>query len=136
MRHFQELTCPVILHRYHLYIEQGFPGLHPPSPDPAPPAHARLHFPAAVDPSPSRERWWILAVGLLILPFLLYLAAIARGVHRSSRFGEPRQNGYGVVIDAGPGSSRVHVFEFLNEGGSRSFSWTGRGRGLSSRGRG
>ncbi|KAK1278868.1 putative apyrase 6 [Acorus gramineus] len=81
--------------------------------------HPRMHAFTSRPPSippPSRERWWILAVGLLILPFLLYLAAIARGVHRSSRFGEPRQNGYGVVIDAGPGSSRVHVFEFLNEG--------------------
>ncbi|KAK1319544.1 putative apyrase 6 [Acorus calamus] len=81
--------------------------------------HPRMHAFTSRPPSippPSRERWWILAVGLLILPFLLYLVAIARGVHRSSRFGEPRQNGYGVVIDAGPGSSRVHVFEFLNEG--------------------
>ncbi|XP_010922903.1 probable apyrase 6 isoform X2 [Elaeis guineensis] len=84
--------------------------------------HPRMHYaapPASLrPPSPSRsERCWLLAAGLLILPFLFYLFAVARRAHTSARFDGPRPKGFGLVIDAGPAGSRIHVFEFLNEGG-------------------
>ncbi|XP_077248923.1 putative apyrase 6 [Tasmannia lanceolata] len=66
--------------------------------------------------SQTREKWWILAAGLLIIPFLLYLFAIARGIHHSSKFRESKPKGFGIIIHAGTTGSRIHVFEFLNEG--------------------
>ncbi|XP_026661201.2 probable apyrase 6 isoform X3 [Phoenix dactylifera] len=83
--------------------------------------HPRMHYaapPASLrPPSPSRgERCWFLAIGLLTLPFLFYLIAVARRVHTSARFDATRPKCFGLVIDAGAAGSRIHVFEFLNEG--------------------
>ncbi|CAL9150676.1 probable apyrase 6 [Musa acuminata AAA Group] len=83
--------------------------------------HPRLYY-APPPPAPRTplcgggDRRWILSAGLLILPFLFYLFAAAGRAHLSSHFDAPRPKGFGLVIDAGSSGSRIHVFEFLNEG--------------------
>ncbi|XP_068658689.1 probable apyrase 6 isoform X2 [Aristolochia californica] len=89
--------------------------------------HPRMHsfnapFPSSLpkpanSPLLSRDKYWILAATLLILPFVFYLFAIARGVHLSSKFSEPKPKGYGVIIHAGSTGSTVRVFEFFSERG-------------------
>ncbi|KAJ8461143.1 hypothetical protein OPV22_034069 [Ensete ventricosum] len=83
--------------------------------------HPRLYYsppPPAPRTTPcgGGDRRWILSAGLLILPFLFYLFAAAGRAHLSSHFDAPRPKGFGLVIDAGPSGSRIHVFEFLDEG--------------------
>ncbi|WOK96760.1 hypothetical protein Cni_G05467 [Canna indica] len=94
--------------------------------------HPRLYYSPA--PAGSRpplcgggDRRWILAAGLLILPFLFYLFAAAGRAHVSSHFDAPRPKGFGLVIDAGPAMSRIHVFEFLNEGRIPFIGFDGKG---------
>ncbi|KAL6009719.1 hypothetical protein ACLOJK_000148 [Asimina triloba] len=86
--------------------------------------HPRMHpfaaplskpFPPQPAPHPHLK-WWSLAAALLALLFLLYLVSLARGVHLSSRFSDPKPKGYGVVIHVGRAVTRARVFEFLNEG--------------------
>ncbi|OVA13758.1 Nucleoside phosphatase GDA1/CD39 [Macleaya cordata] len=84
--------------------------------------HPRMHSfspfpkPSQISSSQSREKWWTLGAALLIVPFLFYLFAIAKGIHQSSKFDESKPKGFGIIIDAGNTGSRIHVFEFLNEG--------------------
>ncbi|URE15293.1 GDA1/CD39 (nucleoside phosphatase) family [Musa troglodytarum] len=83
--------------------------------------HPRLYYapPPPVPRTPpcgGGDRRWILSAGLLILPFLFYLFVAAGRAHLSSHFDAPRPKGFGLVIDAGSSGSRIHVFEFLNEG--------------------
>ncbi|KAG6495413.1 probable apyrase 6 [Zingiber officinale] len=84
--------------------------------------HPRLYYsaPSSVAsrslPLGGGGRRWILAAGLLILPFLFYLLAAAGRTHVSAHFDAPRPRGFGLVIGASSAGSRIHVFEFLNEG--------------------
>ncbi|XP_058107594.1 probable apyrase 6 isoform X1 [Magnolia sinica] len=86
--------------------------------------HPRMHsFSSPLSkPLPSQStpphhlKWWYVAAALLTLAFLLYLFSLARGVHLSSRFSDPKSKGFGIVIHVGPTATRARVFEFLNEG--------------------
>ncbi|KAI3917040.1 hypothetical protein MKX01_003489 [Papaver californicum] len=96
--------------------------------------HPRMHslappFPklSQISSSQSRERWWTVGAILLIIPFLFYLFTIAKGIHQSSKFDESKPKGFGVIIDAGNTGSRIHVFEFLNEGRIPFIGFDGKG---------
>ncbi|KAA8544433.1 hypothetical protein F0562_022527 [Nyssa sinensis] len=85
--------------------------------------HPRMHPFSSLSPPnnppklhSNRDKWLILAASLFVVPFLFYLFTIARGVHQSSKFGESKPKLFGIIIDASPTGSRIHVFEFLNEG--------------------
>nr|DAD29211.1 TPA_asm: hypothetical protein HUJ06_030679 [Nelumbo nucifera] len=94
--------------------------------------HPRMHsFSSFASPNPKpsqpRDRWWVLLAAVLIVPFLFYLFAIARGIHKSSKFDEWRPKGFGVIINAGSTGSTIHVFEFLNEGRIPFVGYDGKG---------
>ncbi|XP_059640980.1 probable apyrase 6 isoform X2 [Cornus florida] len=81
--------------------------------------HPRMHSLSPPKPSSfqsNRDKWLILAASLFVVPFFFYLFTIARGVHRSPKFGESKSKLFGIIIDASSTMSRIHVFEFLNEG--------------------
>ncbi|KAI3971234.1 hypothetical protein MKW92_045876 [Papaver armeniacum] len=96
--------------------------------------HPRMHslsppFPklSQISSSQSREKWWTVGAILLIIPFLFYLFTIAKGIHQSSKFDESKPKGFGIIIDAGNTGSRIHVFEFLNEGRIPFIGFDGKG---------
>ncbi|KAI3926856.1 hypothetical protein MKX01_032771 [Papaver californicum] len=96
--------------------------------------HPRMHslsppFPklSQISSSQSREKWWTVGAILLIIPFLFYLFTFAKGIHQSSKFDETKPKGFGIVIDAGNTVSRIHVFEFLNEGRIPFIGFDGKG---------
>ncbi|KAG0475272.1 hypothetical protein HPP92_014958 [Vanilla planifolia] len=78
--------------------------------------HPRMHFSTFPPPYYRVDRLRVLVAGLLAVPFLLYLVSVARGTHLTSRFAVSHPKGFCVIIDARATASRVHVFEFLNDG--------------------
>ncbi|THG15142.1 hypothetical protein TEA_005502 [Camellia sinensis var. sinensis] len=88
-----------------------------------PPHRTQLHprtilypNPRASSSSSNRDKCLILFASLFVFPFLFYLFYTALGVHQSSKFGESKTNLFGIIINASPTHSRIHVFEFLNPG--------------------
>ncbi|XP_052184937.1 probable apyrase 6 isoform X1 [Diospyros lotus] len=95
------------------------------------PPHPRsLHHHLLPKPSSStyhRDKRLIVAASLLAIPFLFYLLSTAFGLFRSPRFvrHQPKPNLFGIVIDAASSGSRVHVYEFLNDGAVIGLDGTG-----------
>eukprot|EP00249_Psilotum_nudum_P020422 c27696_g1_i1 orf=367-2088(+) len=57
--------------------------------------------------------------GIFVVVFLclcLYAFSLINGVGFSTRFQKARNKGYTIIIDAGSSGSRVHVFQYINEG--------------------
>ncbi|KAI8022260.1 putative apyrase 6 [Camellia lanceoleosa] len=89
-----------------------------------PPHRTQLHPRTILYPNPrassssssNRDKCLILFASLFVFPFLFYLFYTALGVHQSSKFGESKTNLFGIIINASPTHSRIHVFEFLNPG--------------------
>ncbi|CAL5401590.1 unnamed protein product [Camellia sinensis] len=88
-----------------------------------PPHRTQLHSRTILYPNPrasssssNRDKCLILFASLFVFPFLFYLFYTALGVHQSSKFGESKTNLFGIIINASPTHSRIHVFEFLNPG--------------------
>ncbi|KAL7202914.1 hypothetical protein ACSBR1_034383 [Camellia fascicularis] len=88
-----------------------------------PPHRTQLHPRTILYPNPkpsssssNRDKCLILFACLFVFPFLFYLFYTALGVHQSSKFGESKTNLFGIIINASPTHSRIHVFEFLNPG--------------------
>ncbi|PKI40301.1 probable apyrase 6 [Punica granatum] len=81
--------------------------------------HPRMHsFSSTLSPNPrkSPSKFLLLLVPLFTAPFLFFLLSTARSVHRSSKFTDPKPTFFGAAINVGLYSSRIRVFEFVNEG--------------------
>ncbi|KAK6926443.1 Nucleoside phosphatase GDA1/CD39 [Dillenia turbinata] len=104
--------------------------------------HPRMHsFPSPynfqINPSKpqsqnSKDKLLIIFVFLLLFPFLIYLFTTAKDIHNSSKFGDSRPKGFGIIIHAGVSSSRIHIFEYLNEGRVPFIGFNGNGNGSNS----
>ncbi|KAF8039688.1 hypothetical protein BT93_B2027 [Corymbia citriodora subsp. variegata] len=86
-------------------------------------------FPLQPQPSKSRPKLLVLAAAasLCVAPFLYYIFATALGIHNSSKFADPSPRFHGLVINAAPSRSSIHVFEFYNEGAFPSLAVDGSG---------
>ncbi|KAI0511973.1 hypothetical protein KFK09_012607 [Dendrobium nobile] len=92
--------------------------------------HPRMYFSSSSPSSSTYSRAYrlrLIAAGLFVFPFLLYLFFVARRAHLSARYTAPRPKCFGVIIDAGASASRVRVFEFLNEGRIPFVAFDGKG---------